>query len=965
MADFSKLENFSMFTPSDMIGGAQLNLGGSLSQTNVGFATLLRILENNGRGVLNAADLKTALTSLSPSELGGVDLSQFISFYSTQGFIDALGPGTALSKLYNDAKGQPQSVSGMQEILGSKFTIPSGVDLTIVLSKSPFFNPSTRNTKISETFLNSMPTIVLSQMVPYLQVEFNVPREVSNQLQAPGLLKFLLGAVDKSSLGPGNTAMLQGHEIEGAPATDQTPQIQELDYAGMELFTSPQTLVNPQPNLHVSSDGTRYVDVLDPYRPFATLEHVTVTAAPAGAGFYTYKKAQMTIKIHDRSRLAEISDLIRPRVYSGVTVWLTYGWRAPRVPGLDPYCDYINNNMMMREAYGIINSNFTFDNVGQVTLNLELFTKGVSELRDIKISDNDQSAKKLLNDLKRTIEDISRFRQVLKLDPPVGLNKEVRTFQLLDAAETGTFPDWSASDINTQITTLKKSLTGKAGIDQTALTGLITSLQKLYKPANNDATTKFAWQQAFNTTVTATIKAMFDECRSGPDPFLPTSAKGATVNSTLAKVIDDANKAPTTTVQTTNHAVVSFGKLFSVFALRGILSSGIADEVQVFFYNMNESCGPISSHSVAEFPIDLAIFFDQYRQQVVSKNSEQITLEEFLQLVINAQFLDNRAIGYGFRSFYEPYDPKNRDAQTKKDRPNAYENALAAYTALNGPFKMPVIEMYVEMSHERVSEVGESDILQLLNYSSKDAASVKLQDSQGKGARKILRIHLYDKQTNPNAAVGRLLKNATNTGFLQLKPTDMAAQRAWTKLFPAFTAAAQEAAAINQLQEDAKSGNVLLTVASNQQIKDIVSQLVPTIRFGANGTTVSQANLASKADPLLSSVQMIRSMTVKNNASPNGAGEGGIPLRVIPAQLTLNSMGNPLATMAQQYFIDFQTGTTLDNLYIVIGLTHSFAPGKFETAWTFGYSDAYGVFEGAPTTVAAAAQLNPNVAGTG
>ena len=90
---------------------------------------------------------------------------------------------------------------------------------------------------------------------------------------------------------------------------------------------------------------------------------------------------------------------------------------------------------------------------------------------------------------------------------------------------------------------------------------------------------------------------------------------------------------------------------------------------------------------------------------------------------------------------------------------------------------------------------------------------------------------------------------------------------------------------------------------------------------------------------------------MKNAASPNGSGEMGLPLRVIPAQLTLTTLGNPLLSMAQLYMIDFNTGTTLDNLYLITGLTHTLTPGKFETNCTMGYADAYGVFEGAPDII--------------
>jgi len=62
----------------------------------------------------------------------------------------------------------------------------------------------------------------------------------------------------------------------------------------------------------------------------------------------------------------------------------------------------------------------------------------------------------------------------------------------------------------------------------------------------------------------------------------------------------------------------------------------------------------------------------------------------------------------------------------------------------------------------------------------------------------------------------------------------------------------------------------------------------------------------------------------------------------------MNTLGCPLATMGQKFFIDFGTGTTLDNVYVVTGLSHTFSPGKFETSWTFAFHDAYGVYQDAP-----------------
>jgi hypothetical protein len=345
---------------------------------------------------------------------------------------------------------------------------------------------------------------------------------------------------------------------------------------------------------------------------------------------------------------------------------------------------------------------------------------------------------------------------------------------------------------------------------------------------------------------------------------------------------------------------------------------------------------------------------------VKSRGGEKITLEDFLGLCINAQFLDNRAIGYGLSTFFEEY--KRGKDPTYKNGPNVeqnYENKLSSYSAQFGPFRKPVVEMYIECSHERVSAAGETDILQTLAYSAADSKTIDIKDTNDKATKRIMRIHVYDKQTNAYKEASRLFKGTTATGhdgFFSEPSTDFGKTNLSPKTNVVKAVSNFATIAINKL------GIPSFTEFTNsQQAKELIAQMIPIIRFGANGSTITSANLSSKAEPLLSAVQMIRTQTIKNTASPNGAGMAGIPLRVIPAQLTMASLGNPLATAAQKYFIDFQTGTTLDNLYILTHYNHSFSPGKFETNWTFGFADGYGIFEGAQETVKKLGSIDPKV----
>lgn len=921
-----------MMVPIDMASGVDVDLGGPLEEFDKPLKRLSRLIENDAHGVYKSEDFVKNLTDLSTGAdpINKQDLENRFTIYTNVGSQKFFGAKGA--DKYLDGKNL-KTISDAGLIIGKDFDLKKPV--LLFSSKAPFLHPANRHTKRIETFLNSMPNVVVSSLVPYLDVEFQVSREPNGALPPMSQLRFLLGNVDVKNMSSADKAMLQGKQV--------TSNGIEVDYAGVEMFTSPVTMVSPRPN--AQAQGDRYNEILDPFRPFASIENFSVTVTPA-VGTYSYKKAHLQLKLHDRSRLAEISDLLRPRSYSNVTIWVTYGWRAPVNTG-NLYFEYINNNMMVREAYGIINTSFNFDQVGQVSIGVELYTKGVSELRSLKISDTRGDAQKLLDDIQQLSEDISSYRKKLKLDPPEGINKEIRIHQVLDSAEIGEFPDWKPSDVSQAIDTLKHMKDSK---DPATVKKLIDALNKLYK--QDQSKTKFDLKARYETKVADNVRKKFQELISGPDPFLPGDHNSSVIDSPLlAEIAKYKNDNKNNNVKEFNRGVVSFGKLFSVFVGQCMTSADAVDELQLLFYVLNDQCGPVSGHSIAEFPIDLQVFLDQYRDHVIRRGGEKITLEEFLRLVINAQVLDNRAIGYGLRSYYEPYDPKNKDASILKNKEKDFENALSAMNSRYGPFKKPVIEMYVETTHERPTQVGDSDVLLTLAYSAKDATMLFDNQLKGQQLRKIMRIHVYDKQANPHKAAATILKNANEKTFIEVGSTDYAKKFIDQKSLTQSSILNLDAIN-NQITLDAKTGKIKLTQFSNvRQIKDVVSKMVPSITYGANGSTIVSANLSSKADALLSTVNMLRSNSAKNVIMPNGSGVSGLPLRVIPATLSMSTLGCPLAQMAQIFFVDFNTGTSIDNLYVVTGLTHTITPGKFETQWTWGYYDAYGVFEGAPNVL--------------
>jgi hypothetical protein len=964
--DVTSLENiFRMITPADVLGAQKMSLGKD-DGSNVTREIMKILLDNGASGALSIDDLIARLETVALKASGDSqqELAKIISIYSSS---DTKMSGNSSAYVATDKKGEPV-VTSFKEIIGPKFDdyMSKKKKLGVILSRSAYIAPAARNAERVEMFMSSIPSIVMSRCVPFLDVEFSFdrPQTLDAGLRTMSQMKFLLGSAPGGLSGPDETMAKLQRMVTGIG-----DQQHEISSAGMEMFTSPQTLVNPTPLPY----GSRYADVIDPFRPFASIESFTINVTPT-VGMYSYKKGNLIFKLHDRSRLAEISDLIQPQIYTSTTVWVTYGWRHPDEPG-NPYAEFINNNMLVREAYGIVNSGFSFDQVGQASITLELFTKGVTEMRSIALPDTRLATSKRIEELMGQIE---QYKRDLNITPAEGLSKEIRATQIIDSAERGEYPDFSTEEVKNAITALDNSFRAPGGkFNHDAADGLVKALREMYKPDAKGKT--FDTKERVKNEATNVVKSMFTEVQSGLDPFLPSSDKwnqfkgesGVTADHPYIKLIEAYNtsKSDVTTLgpkAVFNRKLVSFGKLFTTFAGQLIMSIPNIDELQVFFYAFNDHAGQAACTNIAEFPINMPVFLYQYRDHVQNKGSERITLEEFLQLVVQSQIDDHRSVAYGFSQYFEPFDPANpHDEKQKKETktdPNhptpSFESDYAGFTSGRGPFQKPVISMYVETVYKANDGSKNVDLLRTFELRATESGSENLRSND---YSRIMRIHISDKQANPYNVAAKLLRSDVggspayyeiNDNFVQSFTANQ--QHALQNIGIDSTTKLSDAVAIENgimklvMGADSKNPKSF----NNDEFKRLVSKMVPSIIYGSNATNVREASLASKQDPLLSTVQMMGAKAGRpNTTQPNGSGQSGMPLRIIPASMTMSTMGCPLLTYGQLFFIDFNTGTTIDNLYGLTGLTHTISPGKFDSSMTLTYYDAYGKYEGAPTIV--------------
>lgn len=854
------------------------------------------------------------------------------------------------------------------------------------VTRSPYLSPAARGTNSIDFFLNYIPPVIASQMVPYLDVEFELSRGTGTRedsdISSPSLMRFLLGSKKISDLSEADKMI----ELSGLQTVEsKKPDTESTIYAfsGMEMFLAPQSLTNMD---SLYPDGKSRLARAKPFLPFASIEGFDVQVQNAGAGKFAHKTATLRMKIHDKARISEFAEFIRGSSgYNRAIVWTTYGWVAPRIEDKsspNDYAKFINDKMMIRECWQVVNPQFTFDAAGQVSLTIALVSKSIRKIQETDVSSGFSSssdAKAKLDKFNQVLDELRRYKE--KLDQLSGEGKfaiDVKAEQVLNAAST-TGDIGNIEKIGDIVANFLKSLSSNLTKDD--LNRLQTDLDLLKtKGASNIYTD-------LKASIAKGVNARFNELgEKGLDPFLPNDEnskiyggedllasiktfnnRSDKMNTQLKSDVKSQNPLRKETLKT---SVVSFGKLFLEFVAPAIMSNAQnCDELQIFFYSMNDQCGPASAHSIAEFPINMLKFEYAYAEAIKNAGTDCLSLEQFMTLIIQTQFDDESSIAYGKNSFYEPFNPDDPAAAKQKEG-DAISTKMAEWTGKYGALKKPIIEMFMESGEQ--SHANEN-IVQSLK---RGAYRLKLESDNPKVGDKyiIKRIHIFDKQSNPNKLFQQIIDTGNGTftlgainknriqGKLEafINNLDNAKKTELKKLVKSGASQSYEAAlknmglSLNELDFIEKPLNLDVKIGKDpKSLKQQMMRFVPCIVVGTNSSMVITANMSSKTDGLMGAINIQNAREKKGASSSTNSGglieNGGLPLRTVPAQLTMTTMGVPNAQYGQQYYVDFDTGTTLDNLYTATHIQHSISNGKFTTNWTFTYTDGYGKYSSPPT----------------
>jgi hypothetical protein len=856
-----------------------------------------------------------------------------------------------------------RSVDSIQNILGStsinanlaqpnRDTAPS---LSAIMMNSVRVLPIHKNINAVTIFMNSLPTIEISRCVPYLEVLFQFSRppvDGNNQILGPGLIKFLDGAevaADGTRRLLLNANQLSGSQINGTNT--------EYTLAGMEIFTAPQTLVNANEDERQSVGGTnrRSAPILDKFRPFMTFKSLTVEVVPS-TGFMCYKTARMDFVLHDKTRIAEIADFIRPDLYSNTEILLEYGWSHPDPPSAgNAYADLLNG-MRCREKYGIVNVSMGFDDAGQVNITLSLAMRGANDFRTETISGDESGTGDIIRQVRSLSTQVGELRRRLFQNNSPG-TREVRGMQILDAA----------GDANGQLLLtpdLRRELTNFAAALRTShnpsAQGLLSALNTLYGSNGSQgqvATLRSTIQQNIARKLQRISRGGVEAFSAAPTANYPEgrSAGRRYITYSDRATQSDINQADQELTRMGVRPSVTLGSLIMAFVGQPLAMSHKFDDIQLIFYPFNSYAAFARTLNIANFQVDTRYFlreYTRYRMESASRAAD-MSLQDFLNFIAHTIVEDPAAPSYGLRS---PSGNGRAFWRTPSDAAAGGGSGTAETTAqdslalqtrieglLSGPngtpdgsFRLPQLDYYIECIPRTRDAIPEG------------------QSTEGATALSILRVHIFDRNTTSYDTQAALLEANRDEELRSIRPVpagtggNPGVRESHAEVASSMIEAARNAQLITQIPDSSPA--IYRINGGPSRLREFMMKTSPYIIVGAQGTAVKNAGLSTQQNAQLSTVNLLRSFH-SDPLQPNGESPGGLPLQVIPCDLSVACLGCPLLEYGTKFFVDFGTGTTIDNYYFVTGLSHKFEQGAFTTDVRFSPYDGWGRYRSLIDTI--------------
>ncbi len=879
LAQYLGLSGGKAGTPNDSSGSGQL-MGGILDPKNRIDRRVITSLVDGSSGAMMAKDLVTAIKT------GSDKLKTHITVIPNDG-------ASHIAATHNTATGVPAANFGnmVKQVTTppQQGVVPNNAKIASIVIPSTTISPATFNARINEIFFNSMPNTVLSQATPYLRVELVTNRKGDLFKTKPhipkGSLYFYLEGARAIKPGADSIATAQPPRFS-IKNQAKAGKLKGFGVAGSEIFLAPQTLVSSDSRARLSGASTgRRSKIIDPFAPLASITSMSIDVHSVGGLLY-YKQGTLGIRLHDRSRLNELSELVSPRFMGTTYLVITSGYQIQNVPG--NVFVRVMNQMRTTEVYRVVNSSYILTAAGGFDITLKISMEGSDLFSILDTGLSTAAGRQLTQEIQALREKIIAW-----VAEEQGQGKLQQRMNILPKFFSEGF------DGATVTTELKSQISACLAVTKTAK-AFSTELKNLAdKMAEKNSTQQSSRKTATASKLTAAAKTK--------DPFIYKEQKSGHI---------------------------SLGKLIAVLhgeSLKAI--SGNVDEFQFIYYKFNCRAGKMQNRPISSFPINIADIKKKLAKYFDDHASSNLKLSSFLNLINTEYIKKDSNAAYGLSGITFKGGKESGPRRMKKGNTKTNE--------FGGIFQRPMLGIYMSSATKRA----------------KDGEPTELS-----GNVTIMRIHIFDMNATPYIAATALLSS------------DVLAAQSFNKAFTDKSPVADKALFMRQLAILAKAELVDISAGNDKnnttaitklmkgqgtislnpiasKVSKTMQKLAPVIRYGTAGSVIQAGGLSSMEHTGLLSARLSESPSP--GSEQTGVIKGNMPQEILPTQVSFSCMGCPFLLFGQQYYIDFDTGTNADNIYMISKLTHTFAPGSFKTSWTAQSIFMYGTFSTLQATVQA------------
>jgi len=778
---------------------------------------------------------------------------------------------------------------------------------------------------ISALFCNLMPTTELSLCVPYFDVRIFYPKEPTGLGK---LSPFRFVGIGKK----------QSESFDETNTEDQN--LIGTDVAGMEIFCMPQTLVGQ--NSQINSPEmieARGLQAIDPSVPLMTLESANVQQVGVGGSLYAQTKVDLKLVLHDRSRLSDIEPLISVEVFPTVTFRIEYGWSHPDTNDMmgGAYAKLLNR-MRVKQDFALYSVSVGTRDANSLNISISLVSKGdyIAKSAGIISAGGDYIPYTAVLSLLRQFVNVQSSKTTddkTSLNPVNYVSKAGSTViaSTSDGVTSNKFVSIAA--FYKFYKSIKKITDGEKA-DSAQLSEIIKELTAL-DVSGASTTLEDYTSNLFELKVAGSTKPTIYGSEITPFPITNPDGTSRYFNysaslGNITKIESETGTSVSTDQEISGAPVVPLASLVAKLVAKPImLSDPTISEARIHCFSFNSTCGAMAQENIGNFPIVVNDLLERQEgdKKISGLNSRSSAASAFSKIL--AQVNNPASKYYGFS-----LEQNNLDQEVKKIQEGYTPSEDSEADDAARKEAQAKIDAKVKAANAEIEQKNK-DFLKAKNITGNEIAfvpprikyqmevvpaysSTALIDKPNKS---ILRIIIYDDRAGNFNNLGNLLFSMINNSGVATVDGSLTDSDYLVKLDPP--------------NED---GTTNYAVKSIRALREIVSKMYPTITIGIEGTVVESATFNSQPSGEIASSYLLTATGGTGTSSVYGSSANADmadDVLVIPSTVSINMLGNVCLSRGQTYYIDFGTGTTIDNTYTVQSVSHSFRPGQFKTSATF------------------------------